>query len=128
MFTGVRKGLQQLGVPSPHPPRVPKPRIVYLEMINILVAVKLFGVYWKSKRVKIFCDNMAVVCVLQSGRTKDAYMAACARNIWLWSTSYDINFQFVHIAGKTNVTADLLSRWTQCVDSDKKLHSLVPNA
>ena len=102
--------------------------IVHLEMINILVAVKLFGAYWKSKRVKIFCDNMAVVCVLQSGRTKDPYMAACARNIWLWSASYDIDFQFVHIAGKTNVTADLLSRWTQCVDNDKKLHSLVPNA
>ena len=39
--------------------------IVHLEMINILVAFKLFVVYWKNKRVKIFCDNMAVVCVLQ---------------------------------------------------------------
>ena len=39
-----------------------------------------------------------------------------------------MTYLFVHIAGKTNVTADLLSRWTQCVDNDKKLHSLVPNA
>ena len=35
--------------------------IMHLEMINILVAVKLFGVHWKNKRVKIICDNMAVV-------------------------------------------------------------------
>ena len=102
--------------------------IVYLEMINILVAVKLFRVYLKSKRVKFFCDNMAVVCVLQSGRTKDPYLAACARNIWLWSASYDIDIQFVYIAGKTNVTADLLFRWTQCLDFNTKLHSLVPIA
>ena len=54
------------------------------------------------------------VCVLQSGKTRDSYMAAYARNIWLWSASYVIDFQFVHIAGKTNVIADLLSRWTQC--------------
>ena len=66
--------------------------IIHLEMINILVAVKLFGVYWKNKQVKIFCDNMAVVCVLQSGKTRDPYMAACARNIWLWSASYDTDF------------------------------------
>ena len=71
---------------------------------------------------------MAVVCVLQSGKTRDPYMATCARNIWLCSASYDIDFQFVHIAGKTNVIADLLSRWTQCADSDKKLYGLVPNA
>ena len=102
--------------------------IVHLEMINILVAVKLFGVYWKKKPVKIFCDNMAVVCVLHSGKTIDPNMAACARNIWLWSASYDIYFQFVHIASKTNVIADLLSRWTQCVDGDKKLYGLVPSA
>ena len=55
-------------------------------------------------------------------------MAACARNIWLWSASYDTDFQFVHIAGKTFVIADLLSRCTQCADSDKKLYGLVPNA
>ena len=71
---------------------------------------------------------MAVVCVLQSGKTRDPYMAVCARNIWLWSASYDIDVQFVHIAGKTNVIADLLSRWTLCASSDKKLYGLVPNA
>ena len=96
---------------------------VHLEMVNIQVAVKLFDAHWKNKRVKIFCDNMAVV----SGKTRDPYMAACARNIWLWSASYDIEFQFLHITGKTNVIADLLSRWNQFVDSDKKLFGLVPN-
>ena len=84
--------------------------IVHLEMINILVTVKLFGVYWKSKRVKIFVTTWLLYVCCNKGRTKDPYMAACARNIWLWSASYDIDFQFVHIAGKTNITADLLSR------------------
>ena len=43
--------------------------IVQLEMVNILVAVRLFGCMWQHKRVLIKCDNMAVVQVLKTGKT-----------------------------------------------------------
>ena len=64
---------------------------------------------------------MTVACVLQSGKTRDPFLAACARNIWLWSANYDLEFQFVHISRKTNKIADLLSRWDQSIDKVKKI-------
>ena len=56
----------------------------------------MFCHQWSQKSIQIYCDNSAVVWVLLSFRTKDPYLAACARNIWLW----DINFVFSHICGK----------------------------
>ena len=37
--------------------------IVHLEMINILLAMRLFHTQWFSKKVLIQCDNQAVVTV-----------------------------------------------------------------
>ena len=64
--------------------------ITQLEMINILVAVKIFGSSWENKKVLIKCDNRAVVQVLYTGKTKDAFMAACVRNVWLAAALYNI--------------------------------------
>ena len=50
--------------------------IVHLEMINILIAIRLFKFQWASKKVLIRCDNEAVVTVLKSGKTRDPYLAA----------------------------------------------------
>ena len=50
-------------------------------MINILVALKVWAYQWKDKKIHVKCDNMAVVEVLTSGKTKDATLGACARNI-----------------------------------------------
>ena len=73
--------------------------IVHLEMINILLATRLFKFQWASKKVLIRCDNEAVVTVLKSGKTKDPYLAACARNIWFESALADIDLQYAHIRG-----------------------------
>ena len=86
-------------------------------MANILVATKMFCHQWWKKSVQIFCDNSTVVWVLQSGRTKDSYLAAFARNIWLWAAKFDTNFVFSHIRGKSNCIADLLSRWSYTSDN-----------
>ena len=91
--------------------------IVHLEMINIVVALKLFCNHWAKQSVKVFCDNIAV----------DPYLAAAARNVWLLAAKYDIDITYVHISGKSNRTADLLSRWTGSVKNCQELNSLVPN-
>ena len=64
--------------------------IVHLEMVNILMAIRLFKFQWASRRVFIRCDNEAVVTVLRNGKTRDPFLAACARNIWLESARSDI--------------------------------------
>ena len=43
--------------------------IVHLEMVNILIAVRLFKFQWASRKVLIHCDNEAVVTVLKTGKT-----------------------------------------------------------
>ena len=101
--------------------------IVHLEMANILVAIKTFAKAWNGKRVLIKCDNQAVVNVLQSGRAKDPFLGACARNIWYVAALEDIDVQYVHALGKNNRAADLLSRWSNTLEDIKELHTLIVN-
>ena len=60
--------------------------IVHLEMVNILVALKLFGRTWADAKVLIKCDNEAVVSVLRTGKARDPFWGACARKVWYHAT------------------------------------------
>ena len=75
--------------------------IVQLEMVNILLAVKLFQAHWSGRNVLIKCNNEAVVSVLRSGKTKDAYLGACTRDIWYVCALADIDGHYVHVGGWT---------------------------
>ena len=101
--------------------------IVQLEILNIVVACKVWANHWSNKRIKIWCDNQAVVEVLTTGRCKDHILAVCARNIWLISAIYNFQIKAQHISGHRNVTADLLSRWTNSTLDNEKLQALVPH-
>ena len=85
--------------------------IVHLEMVNILIAIRLFKPLWSTRKVLIKCDNEAVVSVLKTGKTRDPYLAACARNVWYDSSRADIDLHYTHIMGTDNKVADVLSRW-----------------
>ena len=84
--------------------------IAYLEMVNILVALKVWHAQWAGLRVLIKCDNQAVVAILNNGKTRDPILAKYARNIFLWVSACNIDIKVVHVAGKLNPVADLLSR------------------
>ena len=101
--------------------------IVHLEMLNIVVALKVWATQWSNKKLRIKCDNMAVVEVLTSGKTKDSILATCARNIWLLSAMFNISIHIEHIPGKHNVIADLLSRYQFDIKSWELLNTYVPN-
>ena len=101
--------------------------IAHLEMVNVVVALKIWGQCWANKRIKIHCDNKAVVDILTYGRARDAVMATCARNIWLLTALYNISLLVVHIEGQKNSIADLLSRWDYSQDNCKTLHTFLPN-
>ena len=101
--------------------------IAHLEMLNILVALRVWNHCWAKSRIRIACDNEAVVHVLRSGRTRDLTLAAIARNIQLQVATWDINLQIVNIPGKENQIADLLSRWTITDEPQAKLISLLPH-
>ena len=84
--------------------------ITQLEMLNIIVALKVWAHLLQNKKVEIKCDNLAVVEVLNSGMTKDKFLALCARNVWLLTAIFNIHLVISHIPGKNNHIADLLSR------------------
>ena len=79
--------------------------IVQLEIVNILLAVRLFQLHWTGRKVLVKCDHEAMVTVLRSGKTRDPYLGACARNIWYVCALADI--QYVHVRGLDNRVADL---------------------
>ena len=84
--------------------------IVQLEMFNILLALRCWAKLWAHQPILIHCDNMAVVQVVQSGKSRDAFLSTCLRNIWLLVAAFDIDLQIIHIQGTNNIIADTLSR------------------
>ena len=85
--------------------------IAHLEILNVVLALKVWGHAWANKSIQIMCDNIAVVQILTFGRGRDPTMATCARNIWLLAAVFNVNIIVSHIKGLDNNVADLLSRW-----------------
>ena len=77
--------------------------------------------------IHILCDNMAVVQVVRSQKTKDKVLAACVRNIWLATADLDIELRISHIKGSENHIADLLTRLYSDAKVDQKLSHWVKN-
>ena len=73
----------------------------------------------------IHCDNQAVVSVLNTGRSRDVLLSKIARNIFMWLSACNIDFQVVHVPGKSNTVTDLLSRWFITCSNFQKLQQLV---
>ena len=85
-------------------------KIIHLQMLNIIIALRTWGTLWRHSNIKIFCDNLGVVQVVRTGKTKDSCLSLCIRNIWLLTALLDIQLDIYHIAGVYNVIADTLSR------------------
>ena len=100
--------------------------ITQLEMLNIMVALKVWGCAWHIMRIEIKCDNIDVVQVLQEGQARDPLLATIARNIWMLTSLFNVQLLVSHIAGKENAIADLLSRWWVTNNRDQKLTRLLP--
>ena len=100
--------------------------IVHLEILNLVVALKLWGSHWKDKTVEIKCDSMVVVEVLGSGKARDSTLAMCARNTWLLSGMFNVELLVNHIPGSHNTVADLLSRWQGTTTNYQKLQTITP--
>ena len=102
--------------------------IVHLEMLNVVVALRLWGGHWRNGCITIFCDNYSVVQVIMSGKTKDPFLALCIRNIWLLAAYNDIELIVRHIPGINNTIADTLSRIYSPKSVDNKvLQDLLDN-
>ena len=73
--------------------------ITQFEMLNIIVALKVWGHSWQDLRIEIKSDNLAVLQVLQEGKARDPLLVTTARNIWMLTSLFNIHLSVSHIAG-----------------------------
>ena len=84
--------------------------IAHLELLNVIVAVKLWGRRWRGHSLQIKSDNMNACLAVQSGRSRDPYIQHCVRELFILTVTYDIDLRIMHWPGKQLVRADALSR------------------
>ena len=82
-------------------------KIVHLEMLD---ALRTWDSFWCHSNITVYCNNLRVVYVVKTGKTKDPFLALCVRNIWLLTAHYDIDLDIAHIPGCHNTLAGALSR------------------
>ena len=82
-----------------------------LEAFNLVMAIKtLVPASMTHARVMVKTDNMGAKWALSTGRTRDSFLAACAREIWLISALRGLDILITHSPGESLVLADALSR------------------
>ena len=84
--------------------------IAHLELLNIVVALKVWGRVWRGHKVQVKCDNMNACLAVQTGRSRDSYIQHCVRELFVLQASHDVELKVVHCPGKKMVRADALSR------------------
>ena len=90
-LTGLGGSYESMVYALPIPRDLMNYNIAHLEILNIVVALKVWAKHWANRRIKIYCDNMAVVEVLRNGRARDDVLALMARNIWLICAMFNIH-------------------------------------
>lgn len=101
--------------------------IHHLEAINVVVAIRtlLPPHTIEPLNIVVWTDNLASAWALQTGRTKDPTLGACAREIWLIASigNHDINVK--HKPGNDIPLADALSRAAHDTAMAKKATALI---
>ena len=82
-----------------------------LEMFAIIVCLKLWGKFYKGKKIQIFCDNESVCYCLNTGRSKHAILQSCLREVAFLAAIHEFQIKAVHLSSCSNRVADILSRW-----------------
>ena len=65
--------------------------ICHLEMLNCLVAIRMWAPHLQARHVNLHCDSMVAVNVLVSGRGRDQFLLKCARHIWLSCAQHQVD-------------------------------------
>lgn len=84
--------------------------IAHLEFLSILVLVQVFKEEPKGRRMKLWCNNQAVVLVINTGRAKDKLLQQCLRCLYYLLIQMDCLVRMHYIPSKENKISDALSR------------------
>ena len=84
--------------------------IAIKELLPIVLAIRLWGTRWANLRILFFCDNEAIVAVINKQSSKEPTIMGLVRTLVTVALTNNTHFMAKHIKGKHNVIADLLSR------------------
>ena len=82
-----------------------------LELLTVVVAAKIWGRHWKGKRIVVHCDNEVSVTVMNTGRSHNAFLQSCLRELEFTAAKHEFEVRGNHIPGIENRIPDALSRW-----------------
>ena len=92
-------------------------------MFALVSAMATWGHLLHRKRVLIHCDNLVVVNVISSGKSKDGELMSLLRALFFICATHDFECNAIHVPGVENNIADALSRMKMDI-----FHKLVPDA
>ena len=86
--------------------------ITYLELIPIALAIYLWGRLLKNEKVIFFCDNEAVVFIVNNKSAKSERVMTLLRFVFYWTLKSNIQLKAKHIFifSSFNKIADYISR------------------
>ena len=76
------------------------------ELYAIVVAWYIWASVWAQKRIIFYCDNQAVVSIINSKRSKSPRIMDLMRALTLKTMKYNFYFKAVHVPGHSNDIAD----------------------
>ena len=84
----------------------------YLELLALVHSINIWKEELQGKALIIHCDCEPIVKAINSGRSYNKYIMSLLRTFIYITSLHNIFIHCVHIAGVTNIYADLLSRST----------------
>ena len=97
--------------------------ISYRELFAITAAALTWGHQWSGNRVVFCTDNKPITQVWETGTSKCPDLMSLIRPLFLHAAKNNYSVSFKHIFGKSNPTADSLSRFQM-----QKFHLLLADA
>ena len=86
------------------------PSIEYAELFALLVAIYVWSPFLRNQRVIIFCDNQAVVAMVNNITSKCKNCMVLIRKLVLWSLQFNFRVFMKYIKLADNEVADSLSQ------------------
>ena len=80
------------------------------KLLPIVFAAVVWGREWRNKSILCWCDNEAVVHIINTGTSRDPTAMSLMRYLYFIAAKFNLLISAIHLAGKANSLADALSR------------------
>ena len=84
--------------------------ITVKEMVPIVLAARMWGKQWSRKNIMAYCDNEAVVAIINKGNSWEVECIHLMRCLAFFRAKFHFTLYTQHISGSLNDLADALSR------------------